>query len=123
MKASRNFLLFIFILISNCLAAAVPTEIHYQGRLTDGSGNPIDGSVNMQVKLYDAPTGGDLLYQESIGSVQVNEGVYEFTFGPDGVLTNSRSETIAVTQYRTVYYSSQLSGNPKLNSASVPPPR
>jgi hypothetical protein len=39
-------------------AHAVPTEINYQGVLTDQNGNPVNGVRAMQIKIYDAPTGG-----------------------------------------------------------------
>jgi hypothetical protein len=65
-------------------AHAVPTEINYQGVLTDQNGNPVNGVRGMQIKIYDAPTGGNLTYQENIGNVSVLDGIYSFKFGNSG---------------------------------------
>ena len=64
-------------------AAVIPAQINYQGRLTDAQGNSVNGTVQMAVKLYNAPTGvtNALLYSETIGPVAVTNGVYRFAFG------------------------------------------
>lgn len=38
----------------------------------------------MVVKVYDAPNGGNLTYQENIGIVAVTNGTYSFQFGDEG---------------------------------------
>jgi hypothetical protein len=65
-------------------ALAAPSEINYQGVLTDQQGNPVNGVRAMQIKLYDAPTGGNMTYQENIGNVTVADGIYSFHFGGNG---------------------------------------
>ncbi len=65
-------------------AQAAPTEINYQGVLTDQNGNPVNGVRAMQIKIYDAPTGGTLLYSEDLGNVPVQDGIYAFNFGANG---------------------------------------
>ena len=66
------------------LAAQVPSLINYQGRLTDGSGNPVTGNRTMALRLYDAASGGNLTYSETIGTVAVTNGTYSFRFGASG---------------------------------------
>ena len=66
------------------LAAQVPSLINYQGRLTDGSGNPVTGNRTMAVSVYDAASGGNLTYSESLGTVSVANGTYSFQFGASG---------------------------------------
>jgi hypothetical protein len=61
--------------------AQVPSLINYQGRLTDAQGNPVNGERTMVVRIYDAPTGGNLTYEENIGTVSVQDGKYSFRFG------------------------------------------
>ena len=78
------------------LAIAVPTEINYQGVLTDQNGNPINGARAMQIKIYDAPTGGTLLYSEDLGNVPVQDGIYSFSFGANGTSNALTTETIAI---------------------------
>ena len=77
-------------------AQAAPTEINYQGVLTDQNGNPINGVRAMQLKIYDAPIGGTLLYSEDIGNVPVQDGIYSFSFGANGTSNALTTETIAI---------------------------
>jgi sulfatase modifying factor 1 len=66
------------------LAAQVPSLINYQGRLTDGSGSPVSGNHTMAVRIYDAASGGNMTYEETIGTVAVGNGSYSFRFGASG---------------------------------------
>jgi hypothetical protein len=77
-------------------AHAAPTEINYQGVLTDQNGNPVNGVRAMQIKIYDAPTGGTLLYSEDLGNVPVQDGIYSFSFGANGTSNALTTETIAI---------------------------
>jgi hypothetical protein len=38
----------------------------------------------MEVRVYDAPEGGNLTYSDYIGSVMVTDGIYSFRFGSNG---------------------------------------
>jgi len=86
MKQKIHLLLTIavFTVLGQITQAAVPNQINYQGRLTDAGGNATTGNFPMSVRLYDAPTGGNIIYQETIGSVGVTKGVYSFQFGASG---------------------------------------
>jgi hypothetical protein len=77
-------------------AHAAPTEINYQGVLTDQNGNPVNGVRAMQIKIYDAPTGGALLYSEDLGNVTVQDGIYSFSFGGNGTSNALTTETVAI---------------------------
>jgi hypothetical protein len=78
-------------------ATTVPSLINYQGRLTDGGGSPVTGNHAMSLAIYDAQTGGNLLYTEYLGSIPVNGGIYSFQFGGAGTSSTATSETAAVT--------------------------
>lgn len=78
------------------ISHAVPTEINYQGVLTDQNGNPVNGVRAMQIKIYDAPTGGTLLYNEDLGNVPVQDGIYSFSFGANGTSNALTTETVAI---------------------------
>ena len=86
MKQNIHLLLIIavFIVLGQATQAAVPNQINYQGRLTDAGGNATTGNFTMSVRLYDAPTGGNIIYQETIGPVGVTKGIYSFQFGASG---------------------------------------
>ena len=66
--------------------AAVPGEISFQGFLTDTSGVPINGSVSMTFRIYDAATLGNLLWGETQSGVTVDEGRYAVLLGTGTVL-------------------------------------
>lgn len=81
---SVRFLPLLALLPALPLSAEVPSLINYQGRLTDAQGNPVTGNRTMAVRVYDAATGGNLTYQETIGSIEVRNGTYRFGFGASG---------------------------------------
>lgn len=63
--------------------AQAEARIHYQGVLLDSSGNPLDGVTTVTFRLYDAPTGGNLLWSEN-PHVTVSEGVFSVLLGHGG---------------------------------------
>ena len=111
----------ILALLALCAAPtmAVPSGINYQGALTDDQGNPITGTRTMSIKLYDAATGGTLLYSENIGTVDVSDGVFSFEFGAGGESLIPVTETIAVTDGVSQSYSTTLANTPESGSLSV----
>jgi hypothetical protein len=90
-------------------ATAVPSGINYQGALTDDQGNPITGTRTMSIKLYDAATGGTLLYSENIGTVDVSDGVFSFEFGTNGTSNAEQSDTVAITSGTAATFQKVLS--------------
>lgn len=89
--------------------AQVPGLINYQGRLTDANGAPVTGSKNFSLSIYDAATGGNLLYTESIGPVTLDaNGVYSFQFGSAGTSNSQVTETIATTDASSLVYTKAL---------------
>lgn len=101
--------------------AQVPSLINYQGRLTDANGDPVTGSKNFSISIYDAATEGNLLYTESIGAVTLDDnGVYSFQFGSAGTSDTQVTETIGTTADSTLTYTKTLSNNPVVaNSITV----
>ncbi len=59
--------------------------ISYQGRLLDSSGNPVDGTLTMTFKLYDASTGGNLVWSET-KSIVVSKGLFNTNLGSSTAL-------------------------------------
>ena len=56
--------------------ADIPETIAYQGFLTDGQGSPINGTVKLTFRLYDALTNGTQIWTEVHDSVEVLNGVF-----------------------------------------------
>ena len=61
--------------------AQAPNLLNYQGVLKDSAGNPITGTRAMTFRLYDAATGGTLLWNETQPSVSVNNGLFSVLLG------------------------------------------
>ena len=73
--------------------AEVPALINYQGRLVNGVGNPVTGSKEFKLDIYDSQTEGTLIYQETLPNITLDEdGAYSFQFGAG----ESRSETSVI---------------------------
>ena len=69
------------LLLCSMLYAAVPHLINFQGILKDGSGNPVaNGSYSITFKIYDAPTGGSLLWTEA-QTVGTTSGLFTVLLG------------------------------------------
>jgi hypothetical protein len=102
-------------------SAQVPSLINYQGRLTDSNGAPVTGSKNFAISIYDAATGGNLLYEETIGAVTLDaNGVYSFQFGSAGSSNTQVTETIGTTAGSTLTYTKTLTNTPVVaNSITV----
>jgi len=62
------------------LHAEVPNTITYQGYLTDSSGTPVTATESMTFSIYDASTGGNVLWSE-FESVPVSNGTFNNQLG------------------------------------------
>jgi hypothetical protein len=58
----------------------IPKKIHYQGRITDSSGAPIDDALEITFSLYDGETTTSVLWSET-QTVQVDKGIYNVELG------------------------------------------
>lgn len=61
--------------------AEVPHLINYQGRLTDSSGTPLNGSYDLTFRIYDAETAGSLLWEEIQAGVVMQKGIFSILLG------------------------------------------
>jgi hypothetical protein len=100
--------------------SAVPSDINYQGRLTDANGDAVTGDVSMSVKMYDAQSGGNEIYSEDIGTVTLDEnGVYSFQFGASGNSTVTKTETIVTSDGTSTEYTGAFTSTPIDGTISV----
>ncbi|MBI3955316.1 site-specific integrase, partial [Candidatus Gottesmanbacteria bacterium] len=119
--------------------------INFQGRLTDSAGNPTTESQKIQFRIWDAPTGGNVLYNSDLCNIIPDQnGILSTTIGsqsdtspgcgseiPDSVFTENSSAYLGITinsdnemtprqQIATVGYainSETLQGIPPANPA------
>ena len=58
----------------------IPQKMNYQGYLTNASGVPINGTVQMVFSIYNVSSGGTPLWVET-QNVTVTQGVYNVNLG------------------------------------------
>ena len=97
--------------------AEVPNVINYQGYLTDSSGSPLEGTVNVTLTFWNALSGGTAIGSpKSYTNVKMNNGVFsqnvnvsDITFDkPVYVETTVNGETLAPRQLITSVPTSHL---------------
>lgn len=70
-------------------AWAAGEVVTVQGRLTDGSDQPLNGAFDLTFRIYSAPAGGSPLWTESHSGVPVNQGLFSVNLGSSSTLPPS----------------------------------
>lgn len=60
----------------NAPEATVAEAITYQGQLTNGNGNPLNGNHSMRFILYDDEVGGSAVFDSGAQTVNVSDGLF-----------------------------------------------
>jgi hypothetical protein len=82
MKSPLVVVLVVLFCLPALALAEIPQVMGYQGRVTDNSGVPVaDGSYTMKFRIYDAATGGSLLWDSGTHSVPVADGIFNVMLG------------------------------------------
>lgn len=77
MKRAISLSALLFLLAVQTAWSQIPQTMSFQGVLSNASGVVVpDGNYQLTFRLYDAPTGGNLLWSESHSSVAVSKGVF-----------------------------------------------
>jgi len=100
MKRTTLLVLVFVIAASWAMAASPPAELNYQGVLRDTAGTPLTDSVDMVVRFWNAPTGGDeiLIDQHTLGAsdpVSVKSGLFNIVLGGGALLDGAGPGTYA----------------------------
>ena len=69
----KNTILALVAVVASAPAAAIPDVVGYAARVENDAG-PFDGTVSVAFQLFDAPTGGALLWSENVASLVVIDG-------------------------------------------------
>jgi hypothetical protein len=112
------------IAISLSAMAEVPSLINYQGKLSDKSGNPVNGTKNFSVRIFDAKEGGKEIYEEEVGAVAVKDGLYSFGFGEAGKSVVTPTEILARADgekqvFNYITKNKPILGNVKISGAGL----
>jgi len=84
--------------LSSVAVADVPQILHYQGFLTDASGNAVDCpdsiacpgmQYSMTFRLYDSTDGDTVLWQESFIAVPIRDGIFDVLLGSTNPIDES----------------------------------
>lgn len=67
------------------VSAAIPHLFSYEGRFTDKDGKPLEGLFTITFRIYDAETGGALLWQES-QQINIQKGIVSALIGSAATL-------------------------------------
>jgi len=70
-----------FILISSPSRAEIPHMVNYQGMLTSDAGDPLNGSYDLNFKIYGSESGNDSLWWEYHSGVTVTDGLFNVILG------------------------------------------
>jgi len=76
----RKIGLISILVFSSIFVFATPQIINYQGILTDSGGTPIAGSRSVEFKIWNAASGGSLLWTET-QNVNVDNGLFSVLLG------------------------------------------
>ncbi|HSJ95993.1 MAG TPA: hypothetical protein VLC53_02910, partial [Myxococcota bacterium] len=76
---------------------AVPVQVSYQGVLLDTSGEPRNGTVDLTLRIWDALTGGTLVYKQSFPAVPLVDGVFTVRLGPSGDATDAPNDPLTAS--------------------------
>lgn len=75
----------VFVVLAGAMAAqaqSVPPLVNYQGMLTDAAGKPQTGTKKLEFNLYDAATGGNLVWGPQVfTSVPLVNGMFNVILG------------------------------------------
>ena len=77
-----------------------PDQVAYSGVLVDGGGAPLAGPVDLTARIYDAASGGALVFVQSFAEVALSDGHYSVNLGPTGAATDSPANPLT-TSLRT----------------------
>jgi hypothetical protein len=76
---------------------ALPGQHSYQGVLLDDQGLPRTGNVDLTLRVYDAPSGGTLLYKQVFLGVPLDAGVFTVSLGPTGAATDAPADPLTTS--------------------------
>jgi hypothetical protein len=92
MKKFVKTVIVLISVLSITLLGQIPRTISYQGVLLDNASVPLNGSYTLTFKLYNDPSSGTVLWQES-KVTDISDGIFNVILGSDVPLTLSFDQT------------------------------
>ncbi len=111
---STTAILMLFVVLSFNVAAAPPSTLAVQGRLTDDTGTAITASTSVNFTLYTAYTGGQPIYEQVLDVNPDSNGFYT------SILTGLSEEYFTNQLYLGVTVDTDDQMTPRLNLTTSP---
>jgi hypothetical protein len=102
-------------------ALAVPHTVSFTARITDTSGTPVEGAIDLKVQVYDAAQDGTMLWEETHTGVPAEKGLVYASLG--GVDTAGNGLDDVIFDGRPMFLQLIVDGDalsPRIPLASVP---
>ncbi|MFH1691503.1 MAG: hypothetical protein ABIC68_02895 [Candidatus Omnitrophota bacterium] len=80
-KRITLMLIMLFLVGAGLSDAAIPRLINYQGKVTDSNNVPLTGSYAVAFRIYDAESGGNMLWEEAHTGVVIDNGLFNILLG------------------------------------------
>ncbi len=93
-KWTALLVILIAVVVSGCSGTNLAPQMSYQGRLTNPSGEPLNGSYDMSFAIHNSATGGTALYTET-DSVTVTDGLFDTVVGPGSAVSGLEPADLA----------------------------
>lgn len=121
-------ILFVFLgLLVSFSASATPQAVRVDGSIFDAAGSPVTANRDIQIKAYDAPTGGNLLWTSDTYNAAVSSG--RFTINLDAASGSAPSLVSQIgsrTSAESIYFQVEVdsgAANGSMDSAQIVRPR
>ena len=75
------FLLIASLAVTFAASAAIPHLMNYQGKATDKSGAPLNGTHNLTFRIYNSETGGTAKWSETQPNIPISNGIFQVQLG------------------------------------------
>jgi hypothetical protein len=80
------FLALLWIPGTSLSLAEIPRMINYQGMLTDDLGDPITDTLDLEFRIYNSETYGDLKWSETQNQVPIIDGLFNVILGSENLI-------------------------------------
>ena len=115
-----SVLLIVTALCCGIAQAQIPRKLNYQGYLTTSSGAPVNTPQSLTARIYDAASGGNLLFTESHSTVTMSNGIFNILLGSVDVNTNPLDLKFLSQYYLGITVATDLEMSPRQPLASSP---
>jgi hypothetical protein len=100
----------LLLLAAPAYSQSVPTVMNYQGSLTDNTPTqtPVDATLPMKFRIYDAFMGGTQEWEEVWGAVMVTDGIFNVMLGSNATPIPSSVFTAGAIRYLEIEVGGEL---------------